>query len=287
MGVARPPAPGPPYPPGATPGPGQPPPPRPPPARTSPPHPPQVLIVEDLAFNRLVLRGYLESLGCRVTDAATPEEARQAWIMIDFDAAFIDLHLGNAWGADLARTLASEAIRRPPPVLLAVTADVEAAPGANGPFAGVLAKPLSLETLASALAFHGLLQDSNSPPPPAPPPSGEAAPDLGSLRFMADNSPERLSSLTEDFFNDLDKELDALSASLAARSVPQAGECAHRVLSHLSLIRYRPALEAAGQLQNVIREQDWSTAAGAFDRLRSVILDMKAAVDRNLAGITG
>lgn len=110
----------------------------------------RVLVVDDHPVNRLVARGYLERMGCSVTEAATGKAALEAVREGRFEAILVDLGLPDMTGeevlARLGRTGAKVAV---------LTADLvrdDAATRAKFGVDRVLTKPISPRALASFLA---------------------------------------------------------------------------------------------------------------------------------------
>jgi len=102
----------------------------------------RVLVVDDDAGMRSMMRTALEIQGAQVTDADGYESA----IALEgpFDLALVDLNLGDGRGDELIGALrADERVQRA--VLLSGSADVEL--GATGDPDAVLRKPFELEDL--------------------------------------------------------------------------------------------------------------------------------------------
>lgn len=82
-----------------------------------------VLLVEDNAVNRMVAHGYLERLGCQVTDAATGQAALAAILNGDgavFDVILLDLDLPDMSGIEVAAEITMQLPN--PPLMVALTA---------------------------------------------------------------------------------------------------------------------------------------------------------------------
>lgn len=109
----------------------------------------RVLVVDDHPVNRLVARGYLERMGCSVTEAATGSAALAAMREGRFEAILVDLELPDMAGeeviARLDRTGAKVA------VLTANLVRDDAATRAKFGVDRVLTKPISPRALASFL----------------------------------------------------------------------------------------------------------------------------------------
>jgi CheY-like chemotaxis protein len=65
----------------------------------------RVLVVEDHPDTRLVLKAIVESLGHKVTTAATLREGRECLRSSEIDVAFSDLQLPDGMGWDLLKNL--------------------------------------------------------------------------------------------------------------------------------------------------------------------------------------
>lgn len=105
-----------------------------------------VLVVDDHPVNRMVARGFLERLGCRVIEAETAAAADAAIAAGGFDLALVDLDLPDRPGREV---IAALRVRRPGLPVAALTADPGAARGLD--VDAVLAKPVSPRELADLL----------------------------------------------------------------------------------------------------------------------------------------
>lgn len=113
--------------------------------------PSRVLIADDSAVNRTVLKALLSK--CGMTDVVMAANGREALEKLDgdpkIDLVFSDLWMPELDGYGLVRAIRSEAKRSSLPVYL-VTADVEARSKAETcGFTGVLLKPITLDKLRS------------------------------------------------------------------------------------------------------------------------------------------
>jgi PAS domain S-box-containing protein len=111
----------------------------------------RVLVVDDNATNRHILRAYLEGWGMRVRDTAAPSEALE-WIRRGdpFDAAILDMQMPEMDGVTVARRIReSGASERLPLILLTSLGRREAAD--DGLFAARLQKPIRPSQLHDVL----------------------------------------------------------------------------------------------------------------------------------------
>lgn len=117
----------------------------------------KVLVVDDIATNRLVARAHLTLLGAETEEAASGEEAIAALSRNLPDLVFLDMNMPGLDGTATLRrirTLPSRAARLP---VIAMTADATEAHRSRYLAAGLdgyLAKPLTPEALREVLARH-------------------------------------------------------------------------------------------------------------------------------------
>jgi two-component system phosphate regulon response regulator OmpR len=143
---------------------------------------PHLLVVDDDARLRNLLRRYLSDSGFRVTAAADAKEARAQLASFAFDLIVLDVMMPGENGLDLTRALRTD---DPPagrvPVLL-LTAMAEPEDRINGLEQGAddfLAKPFEPRELV--LRIRNILQRRPSAEEPPPPP-----PDIRFARFRFD-----------------------------------------------------------------------------------------------------
>jgi two-component system sensor histidine kinase TorS len=111
-----------------------------------------VLVIDDHAVNRMVARGYLERMGCRVAQAETGNAGLRAAESQQFDLILIDLDLPDMQGAEVAAQISA---KLDAPMLVALTAHLISDTDENRTrlhVARILAKPISPRALAEVLA---------------------------------------------------------------------------------------------------------------------------------------
>lgn len=133
------------------------------------PYPLDVLVIEDHPVNQMVARGFLERLGCTVSEAEDGRAALRLAAERPFDLVLIDLDLPDIPGDEVARQLAARqaASNEKPAVLAALTAHLIAVSEAERARLGVsaiLAKPISPRALVGLLER---IAGREAPPPPA------------------------------------------------------------------------------------------------------------------------
>ncbi|UVK80992.1 response regulator [Pseudomonas sichuanensis] len=125
-----------------------------------------ILVVEDVALNREVVRGLLERDGHRVWLAEDAEQGLELCAQRRFDLLLLDVHLPGISGVALCRQVRAGDTANRDTRILALTASVQ--PGLvraylDAGMQGVLGKPLKLANLRQALAG----QDQQQQPAPA------------------------------------------------------------------------------------------------------------------------
>ena len=145
-----------------------------------------VLVVDDVATNRVVARLYLERLGARAEEAEDGRAALAALERSAFDVVLLDMRMPGMDGTQtLARIRAADAPWASVPVV-AMTADAGAADrqaALAAGFDGYVAKPVDRRSLARALAAAvgragpagGTTGRMPPPPPAAEPPEARRA----------------------------------------------------------------------------------------------------------------
>jgi CheY-like chemotaxis protein len=117
--------------------------------------PAHILVVDDVAVNRLIVRAMLEPLGYTFEEAASGHEAVQAAMQRRFDLILMDLQMPGMGGLEAARTIRSTSdINRDAPIV-ALSANVMAEQIADCYAAGMndhLAKPIIPAILVSTIA---------------------------------------------------------------------------------------------------------------------------------------
>ncbi|MCV0429480.1 MAG: response regulator [Roseibium sp.] len=122
-----------------------------------------VLVVEDNAVNRMVAYGYLDRLGCKITEAETGESALEEAVKAPHDLVLLDLDLPDMSGQEVALKLRAQLPECPP--IVALTAhNLEDTPSERARLGvdGILTKPVSPRALSAYLGQVSSHPDSNS-----------------------------------------------------------------------------------------------------------------------------
>ena len=113
-----------------------------------------VLVVDDEAYNRKLLRNILEKAGVRMTEAADGNEALQALERSSYDLILLDLRMPNLDGFGTMKAIQGMEDKKHIPVI-ALTAAISSEERENmvrENWKGVLLKPFKLQELASSVS---------------------------------------------------------------------------------------------------------------------------------------
>jgi signal transduction histidine kinase/CheY-like chemotaxis protein len=236
----------------------------------------RVLVIDDQAFNRVVLRDQLERLGCKVEEAA---DGPSALLLLQASAhhmAFIDLDLPGLDGIDLLRRIRSDGVPRPI-FLVATTASATCGIEEKVLAAGAdafLPKPISFPHLAELLDTctarleHRAAATANPPARPAEPTTPaslptQAAPAAGGLFASLPLTPDMLRMLHAE----LDVETQSLASSWRLADSSASRHHAHRIAS-LGIIARDEFLTQAARRAEESLQQDRGDASQSVDALQ-------------------
>ncbi len=208
-----------------------------------------VLVIDDHAVNRMVARGYLERLGCRVQEAETGMAGLKCCRDNRFDLILIDLDLPDMRGEEVAARIGAG---EHAPMLVALTAHLIDDTKQNRAQLGVariLAKPISPRALTEVL----------SPVSPTETPLRETAV-LDSLRSdISDLGPETTGLIVSEFLRALPEALETIKSTRA----DQQRKAAHRLKGAASNFQ----LEALCTLLAELEAQDCDASEALLDRV--------------------
>jgi PAS domain S-box-containing protein len=123
-----------------------------------------VLVVDDTAVNRELVRLMLEPLGIRVTEADGGAEGVQAAMNTPFDLILMDVRMPGVDGLEATRVIRGASLANRITPIIALTADVQpesaAACRAVG-MSSVLAKPIVPQLLVAAIASYATERHEN------------------------------------------------------------------------------------------------------------------------------
>ena len=224
-----------------------------------------VLLVEDNPVNRMVARGYLDRLGCRVEEAQDGAHALELAGRHRFDVVLLDIDLPDMSGDEVARRLA--AALDPLPRLVALTAHhLQDSPEEQARLGveRVLTKPISPRLL------HEVLEGDT--PIEAPKTHAGLAEDIEDLGV------EETAAILTEFLAQVDLSLPELEAAADQADHEIARKLAHRLKGAAANFHLAEFCEALARIEARAREgADLSgtskalrkTAPPAVEQLRS------------------
>ncbi|WP_108818970.1 ATP-binding protein [Pseudovibrio sp. Alg231-02] len=209
-----------------------------------------VLVVEDHSVSRMVARGYLEKMGCEVTEAQDGAAALKAYEEKQFDAVLLDLDLPDITGVETARRMHElTSANQKLPRLIAVTAhklrDMSALEAAN--ITQFVQKPISPSNLVAALqnvsADKRLSEDI-----------GDAAPSIDAvktgliedIRYMGEDN---VMAILADFFAKTPQDVEELKQAFAAGDMKMLAHLAHRLKGAVSNFNLTRSVQLLGDLE--------------------------------------
>jgi signal transduction histidine kinase/HPt (histidine-containing phosphotransfer) domain-containing protein len=243
---------------------------------------PLVLVADDNAINREVMRQQLRLLGLSAELAADGHEAMRLWQERRHGVVLLDIHMPGMDGFAVAQAIRreEETARLPRCGLIAVTADA-----LNGEdercFAagmdGFVPKPVSLAALSRTIGrwIRGVRTDGTT--------SGEAigaAFDPQRLRDLFGDDTVRLSRLFESFADSAARDLHDLQAADSAGTMAEA---AHRLKGAARMVGARLVAEQAARTETAARAGDLVGARAAAEGLESLLAQTAAAARANFA----
>ncbi len=207
----------------------------------------RVLLVEDNPVNRMVAQGYLERLGCIVTEAHTGAQAIDAVLSTPFDLILLDIDLPDMSGAEVAREITGSLIN--PPRLVALTAhNILDTPDERQRLSveKVLTKPISPRKLSDVLRPS---QNFPSTPEPASSVRASLTADIEDLGI------EETTEIIDEFLRQLSDTLPKLSAAAKVDDFETVRKLAHRLKGASANFRLDDLCDRLTQVEQVARDQ--------------------------------
>jgi PAS domain S-box-containing protein len=247
--------------------------------RTPPPAPPRpqageglrILVVEDVAANREVIRLYLQGTAAILSFAEGGEEAVRRRQEASFDVVLMDIEMPGMDGLQATRRIRDmeRATGRPPTRIIAVTAHAFSEFRAKSLAAGCdafLSKPLTKRALMHALGLGGAtypagVTSAASDAKGAPPaPSGEDG-------EINERIPATFEPLLPVFFQSVDRSLEQAASRLAAGDWADLTRIGHTIKGTAATYGMTGLSALAAALESAARDQDAPLAQGRLTRL--------------------
>lgn len=235
----------------------------------------RVLVVDDVAANRMVLTQQLEFLGHTVVSAESGEQALALWQDADFEAVFTDCNMPGMTGYALAQAIRETEAReqRPPSLVIGCTANAMLDEGTRceqSGMDGLLVKPVSLAQLATTLedvAVH---------------PASDADFDINTLYRMTQANEEQLQRMLAALKENLLDEQRGIDVAVSAQDWKALAAGVHRLKGVACLIDAVPLAKACSQLDSCVRQQNSESLVQAWEQLDASIQSLCARLEPHL-----
>ena len=230
-----------------------------------------VLVVEDNAVNRMVLRGMLQQMGHAVSEATNGAKGVDRLRTERFDLVLMDFEMPVMGGIDAARTIRETLPEEARPPIIGLTAHGTAEARAAGVEAGMIevhAKPLRLPVLRRILAsLEGAPQEAPVVPV-ATPMAGLDADAFDEVLEML--GADRVGRALDSFEADWRKSAPSLSAPVAGEEVV---EIAHRLRGGAAMLGLLGPAMTLGDMELRAPDSFDSDEVGALGRQIDRVLE--------------
>ena len=245
----------------------------------------RLLVVEDDAVNRKVIRQQLALLGYDFTLASQGSEALSLWRQGGFDLILSDLHMPEMDGYQLARRIrAEEAGQRRIPIL-ALTANAMRGEAARAVEAGMdeyLTKPIRLATLQTALARWLPQQARPAPAEAGPGPDDQPLVDATVLAALVGADREMIREILGDYAESLRSLAPQLLQAFARNDCDSIDAIAHRLKSSSRAVGAVRLGQLCTALEQAIKDSDSAALAHGMAEFHPLHHATAAWIDRLL-----
>jgi CheY-like chemotaxis protein len=255
----------------------------------------RVLLAEDNAINRLVAIHVLKRAGHQVVVAVDGQDALAALKREAFDLVLMDVQMPSMDGfAATALIRAEEKTTGQHIPIVAMTAHALKGDRERCLEAGMDAyvpKPFDDADLFSAMSAAVGVAEQSAPGEEAchdagPPTTGAVLP-AGGERETApvQTDGDFRALLAEAFLGACPRCMSEIGAAIASRDALRLERAAHKLKGSVGVFKDRAAIEAAGAVEAVGRDEDWSSAAAATTVLTQEIARLTTTLSEpSLAG---
>ncbi|MDD2764619.1 MAG: ATP-binding protein [Opitutaceae bacterium] len=239
----------------------------------------RALIVEDQEYNLLVIDSILTRLGYKTDHATDGNLALEKLQTNLYDIVFMDWDLPGLNGVEVTRRFRQWEPPERHTLVIATTAystPEKRHDCLEAGMDGFAAKPLSpekikatIQNLSGPLRAGSSIQIRTDEEPP------RKNLDLSIFRYMADQKPERIRQLAEEFITALDKDVALLGEAVRTGSVETTRRQAHRILSQTALIAASQVAAVATTIQEAARNGDIETPRSVLTAFEAEVRGLK------------
>ncbi|WP_116473292.1 ATP-binding protein [Zobellella maritima] len=238
----------------------------------------RILVAEDDAVNRKVIRHQLEVLGYQSELAENGREALRRWQQEEFSLLLTDLHMPEMDGYQLVTAIREQQQELYLPIIM-LTADVMSVRSRFEQPQGVddyLTKPVTLEVLAAKL--QQWLPSTAPVAESAMPMQTQSVLDTSILKALMGQDEAAMLELLAEYRLSLQQMAPAAMAAYQCGDIEQLGAIAHRLKSSSRTVGALPLAELCARLHQACRE-------GAVTALPALIRQFDASRGRVEAGL--
>jgi signal transduction histidine kinase/CheY-like chemotaxis protein len=248
--------------------------------RLRPAHAARALIVEDQAYNVLVIEHILTRLGYETDQATNGSDALAKLQANPYDIVLMDWDLPDLNGVDVTRRFRQwEPPGRHTPIIATTAYSTpekrkECLDAGMDDFA---AKPLCPDKIEAMI--HNLSERAGAAI--AAYRGGEPERmdlDLSIFAYMSDRNPERMRQLVEQFIATLDQDVARLVGAVDAGDIETTRQQAHNLLSQTALVSATQVATVATAIQEAARNGDINTPRSRLDSFAAGINCLKESL---------
>jgi signal transduction histidine kinase/CheY-like chemotaxis protein len=253
----------------------------------------RVLVAEDNAINRTVMREMLERLGCDVQTVADGEAALQAVEQEPFDLVLMDIQMPRMGGLEATRRLTARYAVAERPYIAALTAYTMAGKRRDKADAAgvddVITKPVPLEALVALL--RRVQQSGSSDGMPAvptdeakaSPPTAETIRRVLQTRIGAEN-PALANALLTRFLQSAAEARQALRTAQQTRDLAAIEQVAHSFRTSSATVGAEATAQAAQALEQLCRRKaPWDEIAAQIETLTNTTRQAEQTIQAMVA----
>ncbi|HTT56448.1 MAG TPA: ATP-binding protein, partial [Opitutaceae bacterium] len=239
----------------------------------------RALIVEDQEYNLLVIDSILTRLGYQTDHATNGNDALAKLQANLYDIVFMDWDLPGLNGVEVTRRFRQWEPPERHTLVVATTAystPEKKRDCLEAGMDGFAAKPLSpekikatIQNLSGPLRAGSSIQIRTAEEPP------RKTLDLSIFRYMADQQPEKVRQLAEEFITALDKDIALLAEAVRAGSSENTRRQAHRILSQTALISATSVAAVATTIQEAARNGDIESPRATLTSFEAEVATLK------------
>ncbi len=253
----------------------------------------KVLVVDDHAINREILRQQMNFLGHQVTEADNGSVALDKWRKGEFDVVLTDCHMPLLSGPELARAIRQEENeqQRSPCVIVGLTADAQPEELERCIQAGMnecLIKPVGLDILAERITsiYRTCQRNIDCLPQTDREPIADfdqnVLYDLTPLAELTAGDPSLMAHLLDELLASNRKDLEDLIQLVEEKNTRGLSELAHRIKGAARVVTANRLISCCEQLERICTEQQlpYSVLLEAGDAVEQAIFELEQALAR-------